>query len=177
MVAGLQEVDAKPHGGSDDLPAARSPETVLSLLDQPLVRLAEASHVTIADWGGKVHWQGKTDTRGQSEVRQPLSPKNGLPGCFGCCDGEYVVTAKTADDCSFTFSNWQEGISPWRFNLPHGEYNGPYVATTVFDRTLLRAGETVNHGAQTPLPGHGRGRHDAVRAAVRSEWWGWRRWD
>ena len=41
-------------------------------------------------------------------------------------------------------SDWDEGIARWRFNLPGASYQGPYIATTVFDRTLVRAGETVH---------------------------------
>jgi uncharacterized protein YfaS (alpha-2-macroglobulin family) len=41
-------------------------------------------------------------------------------------------------------SEWNEGIARWRFNLRQAGWNGPYLVTTVFDRTLLRAGETVS---------------------------------
>ncbi len=47
---------------------------------------------------------------------------------------------------TFTHSNWNDGIESWRFNLPenYGERRDPIIAHTVFDRTLLRAGETVH---------------------------------
>ena len=45
---------------------------------------------------------------------------------------------------SFAFSSWGEGISPWRFNVPTGNWSGPYVAHAVLDRSLFRAGETVS---------------------------------
>ncbi len=105
---------------------------------------AAGAEVVIADCRGKIYWQGKTDSQGLAPVRQELPAARRLPGCLSCCDGQYVVTATLGDDGSFVFSGWQEGISSWRFNLPRIEYHGPYVATTVFDRTLLRAGETVN---------------------------------
>ncbi|MDD5612786.1 MAG: MG2 domain-containing protein, partial [Gallionella sp.] len=67
----------------------------------------------------------------------------------------YFVTAKSGQDMSFVFSDWNEGIDRWRFNLPGGEDDGPLLAATVFDRSLLRAGETVHmkhffrrHGSQ-----------------------------
>ena len=107
-------------------------------------RPVAGAEVVIADCRGKAYWQGKTDAQGLAQVRQALPPTGVLPGCLSCCDGQYVVTASSGDDRSFAFSGWQEGISSWRFNLPRGEYHGPYVATTVFDRTLLRAGETAN---------------------------------
>jgi uncharacterized protein YfaS (alpha-2-macroglobulin family) len=45
---------------------------------------------------------------------------------------------------TFVLSDWDEGIQPWRFNLPQGSYQGSIIATAVFDRSLLRAGETVH---------------------------------
>ena len=35
-------------------------------------------------------------------------------------------------------------IEAWRFHLPTEYQPSPYAASTVFDRTLLRAGETVH---------------------------------
>src|SRR5690606_2152718 len=48
-------------------------------------------------------------------------------------------------DFSFVFSNWNDGIESWRFNVPTNTQPEPSVVVhTVFDRTLLRAGETVS---------------------------------
>jgi uncharacterized protein YfaS (alpha-2-macroglobulin family) len=50
-----------------------------------------------------------------------------------------------AEDLAFTWSSWQKGIEPWRFNVPTSRDERPDTrAHTVFDRTLLRAGETVS---------------------------------
>ena len=58
--------------------------------------------------------------------------------------GGLFVTAQTSEDMTFVHSGWDEGIEPWRFQLP-GETNlDPILAHTIFDRTLLRAGETVH---------------------------------
>ena len=40
-------------------------------------------------------------------------------------------------------SDWNEGISTWRFNLYQDSWQGPYIAHAVLDRSLFRAGETV----------------------------------
>jgi uncharacterized protein YfaS (alpha-2-macroglobulin family) len=49
------------------------------------------------------------------------------------------------DDLAFTWSHWQRGIEPWRFNVPTSQDPAPdQRAHTVMDRTLLRAGETVS---------------------------------
>ncbi|MBL0039064.1 MAG: hypothetical protein IPP36_11355 [Nitrosomonadales bacterium] len=42
---------------------------------------------------------------------------------------------------AFVKSDWHGGIEPWQFNLPDSSYQEPYTVHTVFDRTLLRAGE------------------------------------
>ncbi|WP_225781493.1 alpha-2-macroglobulin [Xenophilus sp. Marseille-Q4582] len=76
----------------------------------------------------------------------------------------YFVSARATDaqgveDLAFTWSHWQRGIEPWRFNVPTSlERNPDEVAHTVFDRMLLRAGETVSmkHYVRT-LTGEGFG--------------------
>jgi len=61
-----------------------------------------------------------------------------------------MVSARKADahgvtDAAFVFSQWQKGIEAWRFNVPTANAPAPEVrASTVLDRTLLRAGETVS---------------------------------
>ncbi len=48
-------------------------------------------------------------------------------------------------DLAFTWSDWHRGIEPWRFHLPTSQETQPDTrAHTVFDRTLLRAGESVS---------------------------------
>jgi uncharacterized protein YfaS (alpha-2-macroglobulin family) len=56
-----------------------------------------------------------------------------------------MISARTADDLSFTLSTWGNGIQGSDFDLPQGYGDYAQVLHTVFDRTLLRAGETV-HG-------------------------------
>ncbi|HEV7731527.1 MAG TPA: MG2 domain-containing protein [Candidatus Binatia bacterium] len=55
-----------------------------------------------------------------------------------------LVVAQTDDDLSFVHSSWDEGIEPFRFDLPSESWDGPTVAHTVLDRALFRAGETVH---------------------------------
>jgi len=55
------------------------------------------------------------------------------------------VSARTQGDMAFTWSDWQRGIEPWRFNLPSSMSEQPdELVHTVFDRTLVRAGETAS---------------------------------
>jgi len=102
------------------------------------------ARVQVSGCDGTVHWSGTTDAQGIARIAEALPNKDVLPGCLDGWDREYFVTAQTSDDFSFVLSSWDEGITPWRFQLPTGRYGGPYIASTVFDRTLLRAGDTVS---------------------------------
>ena len=62
-------------------------------------------------------------------------------------------TREGVEDLAFTWSDWQRGIEPWRFNVPTSLDAEPdRIAHTVFDRTLLRAGETVSMKHLHPHP-------------------------
>ena len=105
--------------------------------------VAKAS-VSVQDCDGKEHWKGVTDARGIARINKELPDRRNLPGCLDPYDQQYIVFARSGADTSFVMSNWNQGISRWRFNLPSHGYEGPYIATAVFDRTLVRAGETVH---------------------------------
>ncbi|HEY0061094.1 MAG TPA: MG2 domain-containing protein [Telluria sp.] len=83
-------------------------------------------------------WSGVTDRNGVARIPKAL-PRS------SCKSRDYFVTAHNGDDFTFTLSSWQSGIETWRFNLPMGGVDADNrIVTTVFDRTLLRAGETVH---------------------------------
>ena len=124
-------------------------------------RPVPGAHVSIADCHGTELSSGVTDGRGLAMV-----PKLAAFDNLARCDsnqaehhGDYysdqvesirdlshgvLVTARHGDDFSFVHSTWQQGIESWRFHLPTDYQPSPYEAHTVFDRTLLRAGETVH---------------------------------
>jgi uncharacterized protein YfaS (alpha-2-macroglobulin family) len=103
------------------------------------------ARVSVQDCNGREYWKGVTDVRGVARISRELPPRNRLPGCFDEHDRQYMVFARAGGDVSFVLSSWDEGISRWRFNLPAASYTGPYIATAVLDRTLLRvAGESVH---------------------------------
>jgi alpha-2-macroglobulin len=54
------------------------------------------------------------------------------------------ISVPTEDNMSFVLSSWHQGIEPWDFNLAMGSAASTHIAHTVFDRMLLRAGETVH---------------------------------
>lgn len=72
------------------------------------------------------------------------------PHCAGSDSRDaYFVSARSTvagvEDLAFTWSDWHKGIEPWRFNVPTSRSAMPDErAHTIFDRTLLRAGETVS---------------------------------
>ena len=102
------------------------------------------AQVAIQDCSGKVYFRGPTDAQGRARIASVMPERERLPACLTGYDRQLVASARAGDDLSFVMSEWNEGISRWRFNLRGGSFAGPYIATTVFDRTLLRAGETVS---------------------------------
>ncbi|MBA2936474.1 alpha-2-macroglobulin [Sphingomonas sp. CGMCC 1.13654] len=80
------------------------------------------------------------------------------PSTYGGCDSDsshpLIVSARKGDDYSFVLTDWDQGIAPSDFDQPFGYSPAEPVFHTIFDRTLLRAGETVHmkhvYRAQTP---------------------------
>ena len=113
-------------------------------------RPVAGAEVAVHDCRGRVLWRGRTEAGGIARLGD-LPADAALPRCgerysedLGDLDGGLFVTARTADDMSFVHSSWSRGIEPWRFNLPIYDARGPLSAHTVFDRTLLRGGDTVH---------------------------------
>jgi|WetSurMetagenome_2_1015567.scaffolds.fasta_scaffold00354_16 alpha-2-macroglobulin len=116
--------------------------------------------VSVTNCEGKVLWKGKTDSRGIAMIGTTLPEPGDIARCNFRTDEDnhdwsqlkalqgmnsgLFVFARKDNDMSFVHSSWDEGIESWRFNLPSASYTGPVTAHTVFDRTLLRAGETVS---------------------------------
>ena len=123
--------------------------------------------VRISDCNGQVLWNGTTDARGFAFVPRAF-PEPNYDACRRDEDDTpevgYFVTARKAiaagpyagrTDLGFVWSNWNQGIESWRFSLPAAARFGggedddegidrKLIAHTVFDRTLLRAGQTVS---------------------------------
>jgi uncharacterized protein YfaS (alpha-2-macroglobulin family) len=99
--------------------------------------------VEVRDCSGATYWRGSTDASGIARIDRALPQRHTLPYCVSY-EREYFVTARAGDDMAFTFSNWGEGISPWRFNVPTENNGGDYFAHAVLDRSLFRAGDTAS---------------------------------
>jgi alpha-2-macroglobulin len=94
---------------------------------------------------------GKLLARGTSDAQGRLLIPAGLPSpeTYGGCahDDEshpLMVSARRNGDFSFTLTAWGEGIRPFDFDLPYGYSDAHDIVHTVFDRTLVRTGETIN---------------------------------
>jgi alpha-2-macroglobulin len=94
--------------------------------------------VRVSTCEGRTLWEGKTDSKGMAHIAETLAD-----GYYNQCYG-LLATARKGDDLSFVFSSWDDGISPWQFNLGGGAGGTPLIAHTVFDRPLFRAGEKVS---------------------------------
>jgi uncharacterized protein YfaS (alpha-2-macroglobulin family) len=110
-------------------------------------RPVEGAEIVVNDCNGKPLWHGHSDAKGLAVVGRALDAN--MEHCVA--DSGYFVSARKADDrggatdVAFVFSSWQKGIESWRFNVPTGRGAEPDLrASTVFDRTLFRAGETVS---------------------------------
>ena len=89
--------------------------------------------------------EGRDRRRGHRARRQGAAHASGAAGLRRRTRGASTSSPRACgDDLSFAFSDWGEGIAPWRFNVPTGRWTGPYVAHAVLDRSLVRAGETVS---------------------------------
>ncbi len=115
-------------------------------------KVVQGAKVQVSACDGRVLAEATTDAQGRA-------PLQGLPthapDCsndkddYGVADGYFVSVRHTGDDgvadMAFTWSEWQRGIEPWRFNVPtSNDAERDQRAHTVFDRMLVRAGETVS---------------------------------
>jgi len=114
--------------------------------------------VTVLDCRETALWTGKTDGNGMAIIQEALPSLTNLPNCryqpdsqdypqmgalAGLQQGLFIV-AQTSNDMAFVHSSWDNGIEPFRFKLPNDPYSNAVMAHTIFDRTLLRAGETIH---------------------------------
>ena len=107
------------------------------------------AQVRVTDCNGDRLAAAKTDAHGIATIGKPLASarpcdENSLE-YSGFFVSARVDDPKTGPDMAFVRSDWNRGIESWRFNVPTDMSRDQTTrATTVFDRTLLRAGETVS---------------------------------
>ncbi len=112
-------------------------------------RPVAGAFVRVSDCTGKEVATGTTGAQGVVNLKGvPPEPRH-CRDEDGGAPTAYFVSARAQDggieDMAFTWSDWHRGIEPWRFNVPTSRDARPDDrAHTVFDRTLLRAGDTVS---------------------------------
>ncbi len=92
----------------------------------------------------KILWTGTTAKDGTASIDGILDEPSNWGSCYSESNHPLVITASKGDDFSFTLNEWNDGIAPYDFDLSRGSEWRADFAHTVFDRTLLRAGETVS---------------------------------
>ena len=96
------------------------------------------AEVRVSSCKGESLWQGRSDAQGRALIDQAL------PNIYCDNDSFIFVSARLGEDYSFARSDWNEGIENWRFGVETwGAYESRRIHT-VFDRTLLRAGQMVS---------------------------------
>ncbi len=99
---------------------------------------------------------GTTDKYGRLLIRDGLPTPTSSSDCenIGESSPPLMVSATKGDDFSFTLTSWGDGIQPYNFELNYGWSEASPIFHSIFDRTLLRAGETVHmkHVYRKPIP-------------------------
>lgn len=113
-------------------------------------RPVAGAFVRVSDCAGKEVATATTNAQGLADLKGvPPEARRCASDDGGASSQAYFVSARARDgnveDMAFTWSDWHRGIEPWRFNVPTSRDARPDERVhTVFDRTLLRAGETVS---------------------------------
>ena len=113
------------------------------------------AQVAIQDCSGKVYYRGQTDAQGRARIAAVLPERERLPACLTGYDKQSWSPRARAMTCPSSCRTGTRASRAGASICAAEASNGPYIATTVFDRTLLRAGETVSmkhfyrrHGAK-----------------------------
>jgi alpha-2-macroglobulin len=113
-----------------------------------VTRVSDASPVAgadieVRDGAGTVHWRGVTGGDGSAEF--PGWASLGIEPISNWDRPVLHVVARVGTDWTFISSPFQDGIEPYRFNVPYQWLPEPAsVAGSVFsDRGLYRSGDTV----------------------------------
>jgi uncharacterized protein YfaS (alpha-2-macroglobulin family) len=93
---------------------------------------------------GKLLAYGQTDANGLLSIAGILPEPNLGGGCDENQQAPLMVSARANGDMSFTLSDWDQGISPYDFDMSFGSSEQQDTVHTLFDRELVRIGETVH---------------------------------
>ncbi len=115
-------------------------------------KVVAGADVRVSDCSGKLVASGRTNELGVAMIAglNPQAPPCPRVGKDSDDTQAYFVSARHtgADgipDMAFTWTDWQKGIEPWRFNLRTSLQSQTDDAVhTILDRSLFRAGEMVS---------------------------------
>jgi uncharacterized protein YfaS (alpha-2-macroglobulin family) len=93
---------------------------------------------------GKPLARGTSDGSGRLLIHDPLPQPQSYGGCKESDSHPLMVSARKDGDFSFTLTGWDKGLEPSDFDMPFDYQGVSTIFHTVFDRTLMRAGETVH---------------------------------
>lgn len=96
---------------------------------------------------GRLLARGTTDAQGRLTFNQGLPQPQTYSDCAdnsATAAHALMISARKADDFSFTLTDWSDGIRPTDFELPYAWQPAEEVFHTVFDRALLKQGETIH---------------------------------
>ena len=99
--------------------------------------------VEIRSSNNTIVWTGKTDADGKAIA--PSWASLGLKRADWGPPKQFVFV-RLGQDIAFISSDWESGISPWRFNIDYASYQTPravYKGTIISDRDIYRPGETA----------------------------------
>ncbi|WP_414439311.1 MG2 domain-containing protein [Burkholderia sp. 22PA0106] len=106
------------------------------------------AEIRVSDCNGEALASGRTDAQGLLKIDGPLAELHSCnyeSGFRNTFVSARVNDPATGPDMAFVTDDWNRGIESWRFDVPTDRSARPnVVAHTVFDRMLVRAGETVS---------------------------------
>lgn len=88
--------------------------------------------------------QGTSDAQGRLLIKGGLPAPETYADCSSDTGHPLMISARKAGDFSFTLTAWSEGIRPYDFDLNFGYSEADDIIHTLFDRTLIRAGDSVH---------------------------------
>ncbi|PKP92662.1 MAG: alpha-2-macroglobulin, partial [Alphaproteobacteria bacterium HGW-Alphaproteobacteria-16] len=93
---------------------------------------------------GQMLARGTTDDMGRLAVKDGIPEPQSWGDCENSGSHPLMISARKADDMSFTLTAWSEGIRPYDFDLRYGYEAASDIVHTIFDRALVRQGEVVH---------------------------------
>ena len=95
--------------------------------------------------------RGITDAQGRLVIASGLPKPETYSDCpedprdaVGSEGHALMVSARAGDDFSFTLTDWGDGLRPYDFDLPFGWAERTDILHSIFDRALVKAGESVS---------------------------------